>query len=141
MTNEEILWQECNKIGRFLTIPGIYRHFKQSKNGEDMIYCLNGYSVPSTVDFLNAILKDNTESEILYFNHTELEEEIPVVRIANKYYHLETTEKEVLPIYTALYGDRDTYVRPLSMFLSKTDKEKYPNANQKYRLELISSPI
>lgn len=140
MTNEQILWDECNKLGRFLTIPGIYRHFKKNKDGEDMIYCLNGYSIPSTIEFINSVLEYN-ESEILYFYHTELEEDIPIIRIKNKYYHLEEKETEILPIYTALYSDRATYVRPLSMFLSNVDKEKYPNSEQKYRLELISSPI
>lgn len=136
MTNEELLWQECNKIGRFLTYPGIYRHFKQVKNNEDMIYCVSSFSVPSTKEFIKSLI-DNADPELLLFHHTELEKEIEIFRIGNKYYHYADVELEILPIYTALYGDRKTYVRPLSMFLSKTDKEKYPNAKQKYRLELI----
>ena len=136
MTNEELLWQECNKLGRFLTYPGIYRHFKQVKNGEDMIYCVNSFSIPSTKEFLISLINDN-DPDLLFFYHTELEKEIEIFRTGNKYFHNENIESEILPIYTAMYGDRKTYVRPLSMFLSKTDKEKYPNAKQKYRLELI----
>ena len=29
------------------------------------------------------------------------------------------------------------YVRPYSMFISKVDKEKYPNVTQEYRFELL----
>lgn len=144
----DLIWGECVKANNHIEIPAIYRHFKKTKDGEDMIYAVSNISVPIPHDEINGILEEGMRyvvdmdvkslaTKILHFYHTELENHIFIYRKGDKYYHSDTIEKEKLVIYTGLYGGRDTYARPLPMFLSKVDKEKYPDADQQFRLERV----
>jgi hypothetical protein len=49
--------------------------------------------------------------------------------------HTETGEKFV--VYRQLYPPFGTYCRPVDMFMSKTDKDKYPDAVQENRFERV----
>ncbi len=46
------------------------------------------------------------------------------------------THKEMV-VYRRLYDDGSLWVRPVEMFLSEVDHNKYPNVEQKYIFELV----
>ena len=55
-----------------------------------------------------------------------------VLALAN---HTETNE--LLVVYQDLNNEGKVWARPIEMFLSKVNKEKYPNCLQEYRFERL----
>ena len=47
----------------------------------------------------------------------------------------DTETDQPMMVYRARYGNGQLYVSPLEMFLSETDRSKYPDAVQTYRFE------
>ena len=50
-----------------------------------------------------------------------------------------TQTGETLMTSRPRYGEGRLFARPLAMFLSEVDREKYPDAPQRYRFEKLSS--
>ena len=49
---------------------------------------------------------------------------------------LDSETLEEVVVYRQLYGEHKLFVRNKEMFLSKVDKQKYPEVEQEYRFEL-----
>lgn len=60
-------------------------------------------------------------------------------RIVTVAIHSETGERMV--VYQALYGDYTVYVRELSMFMGKVDRNRCPDADQEERFKLLTQII
>lgn len=65
------------------------------------------------------------------YKHFKLGKIVTIIGISR---HTETEELAVVYEY-----EGTIWSRPLEMFMSEVDKEKYPNAEQKYRFELVES--
>lgn len=82
----------------------------------------------------------NSGDIVQHFKREMLSEE---ERATNKYLYeiigvaLHSEAREPMMVYRPLYDDGGLYVRPLEMFLSEVDHEKYPDVKQKYRFEKV----
>lgn len=123
------------KTFKDIEIPSIYKHFKGG------IYATMDVSIPMSSNNVISLcrLRDIDPLSLIFMsaNNTETNEDIRLLRMNNNTYHLEEECKDELMIYKSLYNGSGAYARPIDMFLSKVDKEKYPDVEQEYRFELI----
>ena len=71
--------------------------------------------------------------EMLSAEEMEREPNMYLYEIMGQAEHTESGE--MLMIYRPLYGEGKLYARPMEMFLSPVDREKYPEVKQKLRFE------
>lgn len=116
---------------RELKCPGIYRHFK------DKTYATMGVSVPVDLKSIDTKYNPYAGDNCFKVFHTEKERDFFVFRIKGYFYHDKVNSREEVVIYKSLYDDSGIYARPRLNFLSKVDKDKYPEVFQKYKFELI----
>lgn len=72
---------------------------------------------------------------LLTAGELEKEPEMYLYDIIGVAEHTESGEK--MMIYRPRYGEGRLYARPLEMFLSEVDREKYPEAAQRWRFEKV----
>lgn len=80
---------------------------------------------------------------VRHFKHERYPADSPMYTYKILGYAVHSETRETLVIYEALYDltSEDTlkvFARPLDMFMSKVNREMYPDIRQEYRFELIS---
>lgn len=123
---------------RQLVAPAIYKHFKHVEGGSfnNYLYIVLGVSTSLDCNDLHekVVMKEN--HSIMCAEHTENKNQVLIFLVEGNLAHAKCeAEEEKIVVYKSLY-DGKTYVRPLEMFLSEVDHEKYPDAKQHYRFEL-----
>lgn len=109
---------------RKLIVPGIYRHFKNK------FYIAVAQSKP--------VKETKNLKEVFHVLHTEKEVPMIIYEKDGEFVHNSDIDNGELAVYKSLYDD-GSYARPLAMFLSLRDKIKYPNYDQEYRMEFITT--
>lgn len=110
-------------MNRELKINRVYKHFKGKE------YIVLGESIPQS----------RISGDLIFENvkHTETAQQLNIFKDNDIFMHWKETNSERLVVYMALYGDYKVYARPYDMFMSEVDRDKYPDVEQKYRMEEV----
>ncbi|MER0279894.1 DUF1653 domain-containing protein [Clostridioides difficile] len=120
---------------RKVKYPYIYKHFKGG------FYVTIGISKPVAYFELNKSLFEVDSYYLVAENgfnavHTETNDIVIIYKDSDgNFYHQKEIDCEELVIYKSLYSGTGAFARPIDIFLSKVDKEKYLNTAQEYRFE------
>lgn len=120
---------------RKVKYPYIYKHFKGG------FYVTIGISKPVAYFELNKSLFEVDSYYLVAENgfnavHTETNDIVIIYKdLDGNFYHQKEIDCEELVIYKSLYSGTGAFARPIDIFLSKVDKEKYLNTAQEYRFE------
>lgn len=110
--------------------PAIYKHFKNKYYATmGIIKPIEGKKVYDLISKPNVITFDA--------ENTETGDIILVVRNKKEFYISDKYIKEPVVLYKSLYDGHIPYIRPLEMFMSEVDKNKYTDIQQIFRFELV----
>lgn len=68
---------------------------------------------------------------------TSQDPDVYLYEIVGQALHSETRDE--LMVYRACYGEKGLFARPLSLFLSEVDRDRYPDVLQTYRFEKVET--
>lgn len=114
-----------------LVVPGLYKHFKGQK------YVTVG--IATSIPGIPKDLKIHRTVAI----HTEHQRRISIWDMCGELRFYGEKEDEPLVVYVCITGKNvgKMYARPIQMFMSEVDREKYPTVEQNSRFEKLEDEI
>lgn len=98
-----------------LKMNGVYKHFKGSIGGNSMLYLVSALATRLPRNLRKEDLEELT------FIREDIREEIKVYRLGYNYFYTEDDMEGTYVLYTALYGNRLTYLRNIDVFFSTVE--------------------